>query len=379
MARLQYKQCAIRDGVRRYLLAAQIIILPSKISLGRVALYAFVATAALAGLAAAAAWYELERPLAIAAGQAEVRIASGATARTIARQLRDSGIPLQSWEFVAAATLTHATRSLRPGRYRIEGTTSVLALVKKFRRGEFEREQLTIVEGTTFADLRTVLNHSPDLRHDTAAWTEAQVLKAVGAEEAAAEGLFAPDTYTFDPGTSDVDIFRQAYQAQRDRLQHAWEGRGENLPYTNPYQALVMASIIEKETGRPDERRQIAAVFINRQRLGMALQTDPTVIYGLGPQYDGHLHKRDLLRDTPYNTYTRAGLPPTPISLPGRAAIEAALNPDLSKALYFVARGDGSSEFSESLAEHNRAVDRFQRGSPRRAPADDNAGKPAVR
>ena len=344
----------------------------------RAALYVLLGTAALAGLAAGAGWYELERPLAIAAGHVEVRIASGATARTIARQLRDSGIPLQSWEFVAAATVTRATRSLRPGRYRIEGPTSVLGLLDKFRRGEFEREQLTIVEGSTFAELRAVLARSPDLRHDTAAWTEAQVLKAVGADQAAAEGLFAPDTYAFDPGSSDIDIYRQAYLAQRDRLQQAWQRRGDNLPYTDPYQALVMASIIEKETGRPEERGRIAAVFVNRQRLGMALQTDPTVIYGLGTQYDGHLHKRDLLHDTPYNTYTRTGLPPTPISLPGRAAIEAALNPDLSKALYFVARGDGSSEFSESLAEHNRAVDRFQRGVPRRASTDSGAGKAAA-
>jgi UPF0755 protein len=292
--------------------------------------------------------------------------------------LREAGVPLHSWEFVAAATLTHATRSLRPGRYRIEGSTSVLDLVEKFRRGDFEREQLTVVEGSTFAEMRAVLAHSGDLRHDTVDWSDAQILKAVGAPEAAAEGLFAPDTYTFDPGSSDVDIYHQAYAAQRDRLLRAWERRGQSLPYTDPYQSLVMASIIEKETGRPDERRLIAAVFVNRQRRGMPLQTDPTVIYGLGRNYEGRLHKRDLLRDTPYNTYTRAGLPPTPISLPGRAAIEAALDPDQSKALYFVARGDGSSEFSETLADHNRAVDRFQRGMTRRGAADKTARDPVA-
>jgi UPF0755 protein len=336
-----------------------------KFSLRWIALLCLLA----AVLAAASAGYELTRPLAIAGGVAEVRVATGASARSIARQLREAGVPLHAWEFVAAATLTRATRSLRPGRYRIEGATSVLALVDKFRRGDFEREQLTILEGSTFAELRAVLARSADLRHDTAAWTEAQILHAVGAGEAAAEGLFAPDTYTFDPGSSDIEVLRQAYQAQKDRLAHAWQMRGENLPYTEPYQALVMASIIEKETGRPEERGQIAAVFVNRQKLGMPLQTDPSVIYGLGPHFEGRLHKRDLLRDTPYNTYTRAGLPPTPISLPGRAALEAALNPDLSKALYFVARGDGTSEFSETLSDHNRAVDRFQRSTARHSAA----------
>ena len=336
-----------------------------KWSLRAIALYAVLA----ALLAAAAAWYELTRPLEVAGGVAEVRVASGATARSIARQLREAGVPLYRWEFVAAATLSHATRSLRPGRYRIEGATSVLALVDKFRKGDFEREQLTVLEGITFAELRGVLSRSPDLRHDTAAWTDAQILHAVGAAEPAAEGLFAPDTYTFDPESSDLEIYRQAYQTQKDRLARAWQTRADNLPYAEPYQALIMASIIEKETGRPDERGQIAAVFVNRQRLGMPLQTDPSVIYGLGAQYAGRLHKRDLLHDTPYNTYTRAGLPPTPISLPGRAALEAALNPDLSKALYFVARGDGTSEFSETLSDHNRAVDRFQRSTARHSAA----------
>jgi UPF0755 protein len=336
-----------------------------KLFLRAILLYAVLA----ALLAAAGAWYELARPLTVTGGVAEVRVATGATARTIARQLRDAGVPLQGWEFVVAATLTHATRSLRPGRYRIEGATSVLDLVEKFRRGDFEREQLTVVEGSTFADLRDLLGQSADLRHDTATWTEAKILHAVGASETAAEGLFAPDTYTFDPGSSDIDIYRQAYQAQKVRLARAWQTRGENLPYTDPYQALIMASIIEKETGRPDERGQIAAVFVNRQKLGMALQTDPSVLYGLRPHFEGRLHKRDLLHDTPYNTYMRSGLPPTPISLPGRAALEAAVNPDLSKALYFVARGDGTSEFSDTLADHNRAVDRFQRSTVRRAAA----------
>lgn len=238
-------------------------------------------------------------------------------------------------------------------------------LLDKFRRGDVQREQLTVVEGTTFEDLRKLLAQCQELRHDTAQWSEQQILRAAGAVESHAEGLFAPDTYLFDPGSSDVELYRRAYEAQKDRIEHAWQSRAADLPYRDSYQALIMASIIEKETGRPEERSWVAAVFVNRQRLGMPLQTDPAVIYGLGPRFDGRLHKRDLQSDTPYNTYIRAGLPPTPISLPGRAAIEAALNPEPTKALYFVARGDGSSEFSSTLAEHNRAVERFQRAGVR--------------
>lgn len=338
--------------------------------LRRILVFLVLLALALSG----AAWYAVDRPLAVAAGGIDVRVASGSSARAIARQLREAGIDVPAWEFVAAATLSHATRSLRPGRYHVEGTTTLLALVDKFRRGDVEREQITILEGSTFAELRAVIAHSADLRHDTASWSEAQLLGALGAPQERAEGLFAPDTYFFDPGSSDLDVLRQALVAQQQRLDRAWKARPEGLPYADPYEALVMASIVEKETGRADERRLIAAVFTNRQRLGMPLQTDPSVIYGLGARFGGRLHKRDLQADTPYNTYTRPGLPPTPISLPGRAAIEAALDPEPSKVLYFVARGDGSSEFSQTLAEHNRAVDRYQRATGHPA-----ATTPAVR
>ncbi len=331
--------------------------MPVKIFLRKLALLIVLAVAVGAGWVVIA----VNRPLDIPGGQIEVRVPSGASARSIARQLHEAGVPLETWQFVAAATASRAARSLRPGRYRIAGPASILDLVEKFRRGDFEREQLTVLEGWTFADLRAAIGRSADLRHDTANWNETQILRAIGATETVAEGLFAPDTYTFDPAASDLDIFRPAYLAQKERLNRAWQARGQDLPYIDPYQALIMASIVEKETGRPEERGQIAAVFVNRQRLGMPLQTDPSVIYGLGTRFSGRLHKRDLLTDTPYNTYTRPGLPPTPIALPGRAALAAALNPDVSKALYFVARGDGTSEFSESLADHNRAVDRFQR------------------
>jgi UPF0755 protein len=326
-------------------------------------IFLFLVVLALGGAGAVA--YELMRSLPPAGGAVDVRVVPGSSARSIARSLRDAGVPVRQWEFVIAASLTHATRSLRAGRYHIEGQPTLLDLIEKFRRGDVEREQLTIVEGSTFLDLRAAIAASEDLRHDTSKWAPAQILQAIGAKEEHPEGLFAPDTYTFDPDASDLEVFRAAYLEQKERLGHAWDARAPELPYRSSYEALIMASIVEKETGQSTERRQVAAVFVNRQRLGMPLQTDPTVIYGLGEQYSGRLHKRDLQADTPYNTYTRAGLPPTPIAMPGKAAIDAALNPEVSKALYFVARGDGSSEFSNTLAEHNKAVDRYQRSAPK--------------
>jgi UPF0755 protein len=188
------------------------------------------------------------------------------------------------------------------------------------------------------------------------------LLQAIGAAESHPEGLFSPETYLYDPGSSDLDIWRQAYRSQLAVLQQAWDARDPTLPYKSPYEALIMASIVEKETGQASERPLVAGVFVNRLRRGMLLQTDPTVIYGLGERFDGNLRKRDILTDGPYNSYTRPGLPPTPIALPGRASIEAALRPATTDALYFVARGDGSSHFSRSLEEHNRAVDKYQRG-----------------
>ena len=190
-------------------------------------------------------------------------------------------------------------------------------------------------------------------------------MKRLGIPQASAEGLFFPDTYYFANGISDVSIMQRAYRAMQVQLDSVWNSRASGLPLENPYQALILASIIEKETGQPDERALIAAVFVNRLRLGMRLQTDPTVIYGLGAEFDGDLRKRDLLADGPYNTYTREGLPPTPIAIPGADALAAALNPAPSKALYFVARGDGTSYFSATLAEHERAVTKYQRRGKR--------------
>lgn len=309
-----------------------------------------------------AAWHWYESVVPMSAERVEVRVPAGASARAIARQLRAAGVKVHEDGFVAVARLTDATLRLRAGRYEFERGMTLHQIIDKLARGEVLRERLTLVEGWTVRDLRAALVAASELRQDSVGLDDRALLKAIGATEAHPEGLFAPDTYLYDPGSSDLDLLRQAYRMQAQRLAAAWESRAPQLPYKSPYDALIMASIVEKETGQAAERAQIAGVFVNRLRRNMLLQTDPTVIYGLGSRFDGNLRKRDLLADGPYNTYTRAGLPPTPIALPGRAAIEAALQPAETRALYFVARGDGTSQFSETLQQHNRAVARYQLG-----------------
>jgi UPF0755 protein len=220
----------------------------------------------------------------------------------------------------------------------------------------------TLVDGWTFAQWRARLDQHPDLKHETRDLAEAEIAARLGIEGGRIDGWLFPDTYLFDKQSSDLELFARAHRAMRKKLDGAWSERDQGLPYRNPYEALIMASIIEKETGRADDRTLVAAVFVNRLRKGMLLQTDPTVIYGLGEKFDGNLRKRDLQADTPYNTYTRSGLPPSPIAMPGTAAIQAALHPADSDALYFVARGDGSSQFSKTLDEHNKAVSKYQKG-----------------
>jgi UPF0755 protein len=311
-------------------------------------------------IAATMLWRWYEHALPMTAERIEVRIAPGSSARAIARQLRAAGVAVNEDLFVATARATEATQALRAGRYEFTRGMSVHEVIDKLRRGEVMRERLTIVEGWTVRELRAALAATADLKQDSAKLGDAELLRAIGATESHPEGLFAPDTYLFDPGSSDLDLLRSAYRAQQAQLAQAWDKRGADLPLKSPYELLILASIVEKETGQSDDRPQVAAVFVNRLRIGMRLQTDPTIIYGLGDKFDGNLRKRDLLADGPYNSYTRAGLPPTPISLPGRAALQAVVNPAPSRALYFVARGDGTSQFSETLADHNRAVARYQ-------------------
>ena len=328
---------------------------PVWISLGLLAVLALVA----AGFGAH--WYVFQRPLPFKSDRVELRVPSGSSVRSIAHAAQAAGIQLNADAMVAAARFTGTAQSLRAGRYAVERGITLSGLLAKLRAGDVVRERLTVVEGITFRELQALLAAQTQLKQDSARMSVEELLKAVGAGETHPEGLFAPETYVYDPGTSDLDIYRQAYRAQIKLLQDAWAGRKTDLPYASAYDALIMASIIEKETGQASERAMIGGVFVNRLRLNMLLQTDPSVIYGIGPSFDGNLRKRDLLADGPYNSYTRAGLPPTPIALPGRASIEAALRPANTSALYFVSRGDGTSHFSATLAEHNRAVDAYQR------------------
>jgi UPF0755 protein len=321
----------------------------------------------LAAMVAAAGWvgWRYDRaPLALSAPEVQVEIERGTTGQGLGTALRRQGIAVPDWLLTLALRWRGDAPRIRAGNYVIAAPITLGALLDRLTRGDVTLRDVTLVEGWTFRQVRAVLARNPDLRPDSAGLSDAEILARVGAAEAHPEGLFAPDTYAFARGSSDIDVLRRAYRLQRDRLQRAWDARmarPEPPPYRNPYEALIMASIVEKETGREQDRTKVAAVFVNRLKRGMMLQSDPTTIYGLGESFDGNLRKRDLQADTPHNTYTRTGLPPTPISMPGRASIAAALDPAPIRALYFVARGDGSSEFSDDLAAHNRAVARYQR------------------
>lgn len=251
--------------------------------------------------------------------------------------------------------------ALKAGVYTLDKPLTPLSLYGMIERGEVSQAVVQFIEGWNWREVRAALAAQPLLKHDSAGMSDAELLQAIGAEEGHPEGLLFPDTYSFAPHSSDLNVLRHAYRLQQEKLMAAWETRAQGLPYRTPYDALIMASIVEKETGAAFERPQIAGVFINRLRLGMRLQTDPTVIYGLGERFDGRLRRVDLQTDTPYNTYTRAGLPPTPIAMPSEAAIQAALNPAKTDALYFVSRNDGTHVFSSNLDAHNRAVNRYQR------------------
>jgi UPF0755 protein len=285
----------------------------------------------------------------------------GTSLKSTARELQQAGLLEQDWKFVLMARLFGKSTQLKAGNYVLEHPVSPLELLEIISKGEVSQSQTSVIEGWTFKQLRDALDTNPDITHDTANLTDGEILQHIGATENHPEGLFFPDTYYFAAGSSDLRIFKRAYQTMQKRLQEAWLARAPGLPLQNQYQALILASIIEKETGTPGDRAMIAGVFVNRLRKGMLLQTDPTVIYGLGDKFDGNLRKRDLLTDTAYNTYTRSGLTPTPIALPGVAAMQAALHPAQTDALYFVSRGDGSSQFSNSLMAHNRAVNQYQK------------------
>lgn len=288
-------------------------------------------------------------------------IAPGETARSVGRQLRNQDVPINDTLFVLLVRVTGNSSSLRAGSYELRAGETPARLLEKITKGIFAMQSLTIIEGWKFQQMRQAIARHPGLKHETANLTECELLKKLGLNHHAGEGLFFPDTYLFKKGTSDIQIYRLAYNAMMARLDAYWNDRNPDLPYKKPYEALIMASIVEKETGHPADRDMISGVFVNRLKTGMKLQTDPTVIYGMGEKYRGKIRRIDLRTDTPYNTYTRYGLPPTPIALPGKEALEAAFYPAKTEALYFVARGDGTSHFSRNLDEHNKAVNKYIR------------------
>ncbi len=315
----------------------------------------------LALLAAAGLGYYAYRPLPLPTTPFEFELKQGSSLKSMARDMHQNGLLEQDQLFVWLGRLLGKSTQLKAGNYALERPVTPLELLEMFTKGDVSQNQMSVIEGWTFKQLRAALNASQDIVHDTINLTDAEILQRIDATENHPEGLFFPDTYYFAAGSSDLAIFKRAYRVMQQHLQEAWAAREAGLPLQTPYQALILASIVEKETGTPGDRAKIAGVFVNRLRKGMLLQTDPTVIYGLGDKFDGNLHKRDLLADTAYNTYTRGGLTPTPIALPGTAALQATLHPAQTDALYFVARGDGSSQFSSNLNAHNRAVNQYQK------------------
>ena len=315
-------------------------------------------------LTAVFAWIAL-RPLPMQTTTVEFSVLRGMGLRQAAQTVEAVGIDLPAWQFELLGRLLGRATRIKAGSYEITGQTTALQLLDKLTRGEVSQGKLVLVEGRTFAEFRAVLNQSPNLLHESRDLPNAALLARIGAQESHPEGLFFPDTYWYDKNSSDLALLVRAYHAMQRHLAAAWAKRNPDLPLKTPYDMLILASIVEKETGLASDRPQVAAVFVNRLRIGMPLQTDPSVIYGLGARFDGNLRRIDLQTDTPWNTYTRGGLPPTPIALPGLAALQAAANPPPSNNLYFVAQGaagNGASVFSRTLEEHNRAVAKYQKG-----------------
>ena len=307
------------------------------------------------------AWW-LHAPLPMGTEPLELAIEPGTPPRAIVRDIEQAGVRVDARILFAWFRLSGKVREIKAGNYEIPPGTTPLTLLDKLVRGEESLRTLTLLEGWTFRQVRAALAREEQLRHDTAALADAEIMERLGRPGVHPEGRFFPDTYTYAKGSSELAVLRRALHAMDRRLDAAWAQRASDTPLKSADEALILASIVEKETGRTADRAQIAGVFSNRLRTGMLLQTDPTVIYGLGEKFDGNLRRKDLQTDTPWNTYTRTGLPPTPIAMPGKASLLAAVQPERTRALYFVARGDGSSHFSATLDEHNRAVNRFQRG-----------------
>ena len=285
----------------------------------------------------ASAWlaYFAVTPLNLKPSSQEITIKPKSGLKSIANQLVEQGVLKEPWGFIILAKLFNKEPSLQAGDYTLNRNITPYQLLFSLNNGKATQGSLTFIEGRTFAQMRLKIKRNDALKQTVTNLSEAEILKQLGSSYTKAEGLFFPDTFYFDRGTADTVVLQRSYDAMHAKLEKAWENRAPNLPYKNSYEALIMASIVEKETGKASERPMIAGVFINRLRNGMRLQTDPTVIYGMGEAYNGNIRKKDLLADTPYNTYTRDGLPPTPIAMPGLAAVEAALHPDRNQSLIF--------------------------------------------
>lgn len=290
-----------------------------------------------------------------------VKITPKSGLSAIAGQLSEQGVTANALSLQIAARVLFVGSKLKPGTYLLAPRASLGNILLQIARGDRVRESLAIIPGMTIWQLRSLIDNHPALIHQTKGMSSKELLQAINLSYPGVEGLFYPDTYIFDPDDSDISIYRRASQAMQKQLTAAWEQKEVTSPLKTPYDLLILASIVEKETGRSSERPLVAAVFVNRLKINMPLQTDPTVIYGIGPKFDGNLRKADLRRDNPYNTYMRKGLPPTPISMPSKESLHVVMHPAKSDALYFVARGDGSSHFSKTLKEHENAVDQFQR------------------
>ena len=320
-------------------------------------LLCFLATLGTAG----GLYYYADSALPMERSPVTLELRAGSSLKAVAAQLGAAGVLRQPELFVLFARLHGEAGNLKAGNYEFARPLTPLSLLQRMTRGDVTQVSITFVEGWTFRQMRKALREHPKVRLETADLSEAEVLQKLGIPQPLAEGWFFPDTYHFSEGASDLAILRRAHQLMVRHLDQEWGRRAPDLPLKSPVEALILASIVEKETGRAEERGMVASVVTNRLRIGMRLQTDPTVIYGMGEAFDGNIRKRDLTTDTPYNTYTRAGLPPTPIAMPGLDALRATLNPASSDAMYFVARGDGTSKFSRTLAEHERAVTQYQR------------------
>lgn len=302
------------------------------------------------------------QPLRLSAPSVDLSIEPGTLPRGVAQAVKDAGVAVNPDLLYLWFRISGQGRAIKAGSYELETGITPHRLLAKLARGEESLRAVTLVEGWNFHQFRAALAKEDALKSDTRGLADEAVMSLLGRAGQHPEGRFFPDTYTYAKGSSDVAVLRRAMRAMDKRLSAAWTQRAPDAVVKTPDEALILASIVEKETGKAGDRPMVAAVFNNRLRVGMPLQTDPTVIYGMGASFDGNLHKKDLQTDTPWNTYTRPGLPPTPISMPGKASLLAAVHPAPSKALYFVARGDGSSHFSSSLDEHNRAVNKYQRG-----------------